>query len=86
MIVLTLNVIVFYQTVTFIDFFADRAAFQNNLIIIGLMQWVWLLTGLTLAMKGYLRKEPIDLRYKLSTVGLIVILCFSIINWGLYVL
>ena len=77
--VLTLNIILFFMVVTYVNF-GDPTPFQYKVMILGLIQWVWLFAGLTLAVKGFIRKEPIDLRYKLSTAGLFAFLLFSVFS------
>ena len=78
LVVLGLNLIVFYLIVTYIDF-GGGSSTQNTIMILGLMQWLWIFTGLILAIKGIVKKEKIDLRYKLSTVGLLVFFLYPII-------
>jgi len=77
--VLTLNIITFYAVLTYASF-GDPTSFLNRIMILGLIQWVWISAGLALSIKGFIRKEPIDLRYRLSTIGLFGFLLFSVVS------
>ncbi|MEL6558639.1 MAG: hypothetical protein AAFQ94_10675 [Bacteroidota bacterium] len=79
-VVVTINVMAFWMTVSSVNFGQDTSARNFKFTIFELIQYLWLFAGIGLAVKAIAKKEPLNLLFKVSTLLLLFFLIFSILS------